>query len=368
MTASSFDSRIAKRLSATFAGNSKLLNAYLLVHSDTLGLHAALAHGQTDGRPATPDQPYHTASLAKTFTAVVIAMLAEEGKLRFDDAIATYLPEDLMQGLHVEKGRDASREIRIAHLLGHTSGLADYYEQKVDGKSFMERILDEPERVWTPEETIEWTKRHLKPRFAPGKGSHYTDTGYNLLGLIIEAVTGRPYHEAVHAYLFDRLGMRQTYLPSYSSPAARSPLPVANIEAMGRVVRVEAYQSLTSNFAAGQAVSTSEDLLIFMKALVEGRLLKPETLAEMQTWTKLWIGVDYGYGLMRVRLLPFVRKYIGWGHLGSIGAFMLYFPALDVHLIGNFNRAGHVGPSMRFAFGVLREVAKLRPQAVRRPV
>lgn len=351
---------IAKKLAHAVETNRKLRNAFLLVHSASLGLHWATAHGQTAGQPVKAEQPFHTASIGKTFTAVLIAMLAEEGKLDMRDPIAKYLPDALIEGLHVYKGKDYSREIRIDHLLGHTSGLADFYEQKVDGKTFMQRLFDEPDRAWTPQETIEWTKRHMPPRFAPGKGCHYTDTGFNLLGLIIERVTGKPYHDVLHERIFDKVGMRRSYLLPFSEPRERSPLPVASIVALGREIRIEELRSVTSFYASGGTVSTAEDLLAFMKALVEGRLVSHETLAEMQRWRKLWIGVDYGFGLHRVRMLPFVRKFDVWGHLGSIGSFMLYNPTLDAYVIGTFNSVGFVGPSLRFALGMLQRVARLK--------
>lgn len=365
MTLADIKQKVESALKAAVESNPKVPSAFLLVHAESLGVHWTMAQGQSRGEAVAPDQPFHTASIGKSFTAVLIAMLAEAGKLRFDDPIAAYLPDDLMEGLHVYKGRDYSREIRLSHLLSHTSGLADFFEDKPkDGKSFTQRILEEPERIWTPQETVEWTKRHLKPRFAPGKRAHYTDTGFNLLGLIIEAVTGKPYHDVLHADLFDRLGMKQSYLSQYASPAEPSPHAVAEIYALDRIVRVEEQKSFSSFYASGQTVSTGPDLLIFMKALVEGRLLKPETLAEMQRWTKLWVGVDYGYGLHRVRMLPLVPTYRAWGHLGSIGAFMLYNPALDVYVIGNFNSTAYIGQSIRFAFGVLRRLAKpVRKQA-----
>jgi D-alanyl-D-alanine carboxypeptidase len=75
-------------------------------------------------------------------------------------------------------------------------------------------------------------------------------------------------------------------------------------------------------------------------------------------WNKLWIGVDYGYGLMQVRMLPIIQKYNVWGHLGSIGSFMLYNPAMDVYIIGNFNKKGYVGKSIRFIFNILRTIPK----------
>ncbi|MEO4052006.1 hypothetical protein [Solibacillus sp. CAU 1738] len=98
-----------------------------------------------------------------------------------------------------------------------------------------------------------------------------------------------------------------------------------------------------------------------MKAVVEHRCIKKESLIQMMQWRKMWLGVDYGYGLMKIQLLPLVKKYNAWGHLGSIGSFMLYNPVLDVYIIGNFNKKGYITKSMRFVLKVLRLLSKIEP-------
>jgi CubicO group peptidase (beta-lactamase class C family) len=349
---------IEKTLNKIVNSNPKLHNAYLLIHSDKLNIHWNMAQGQTDDMPAHPEQPYHTASIGKTFTSVIIAMLVEERKISYHDPIAKYLPEDIVNGLHVYKGKDYSHEIRIEHLVSNTSGLPDYYEEKTKQGKFLEILLKEPSHAWTPQETIEWSKRYLSPRFPPGKGFHYTNTGFNLLGLIIENMTSKPYHEVLHEYIFQRLHMDHSYLSQYSDPLVKSTFPVANINSMGKRIHVENYRSFSSNYAAGQTVSTSEDLLKFMKALAGNHLISQDSLAEMMQWKKMWMGVDYGYGLMRIRMFAFLPKYNVWGHLGSTGSFMLYNPTMDFYIIGSFNKTGYTGQSVRFIFHVLRTLSK----------
>ncbi|MCM3762512.1 beta-lactamase family protein [Alkalihalobacillus oceani] len=352
---------IEHHLSAKVRKDPKLHNVHLLIHSDRLGIHWPMAAGQTDGISAHPDQPFHTASVGKTFTSVIFAMLIEQGLAKFEAPIADYLPQSLMEGLHICKGKEYSNEIQIKHLLCHTSGLPDFFEDKPKRqKSFLQEILDDPARFWTPEETVEWSKAHLKPRFPPGKGVHYTDTGYNLLGLIIEAITGKRYEEVLHEYLFQPLGMRHSYLSQFSSPAVKSEYPVADLYLDDVKINVEQYRSFSSFYSGGQTVCTLNDLLLFMKALVTNQLITKESLLLMQSWKTMQLGLKYGYGLMKLQFLPFTQKYTVWGHLGASGSFMLYLPAMDVYLTGSFNQTTYQSKSMNYLFiNVLRKVAAL---------
>jgi D-alanyl-D-alanine carboxypeptidase len=350
---------IEQKLKGIVDGDPKIPNAYLLIHSDQHAIHWSMAHGRTDEMPANVNQPYHTASIAKTFTAIMIAKLVEEGKLHYQDQINKYLQDDLMKDLHIYKDHDFSDEITIQQLISNSSGLGDFYEDKPkQGKHFLEIMLDEPSRYWSAKETIEWTKQRISPRFKPGEKVHYSNTGFNLLGLVIEEVSGKSYHEVLHEMIFQPIEMKHTYLSQYSVPAEQNPYPVAKLNMKNKEIDVEDYRSFSSIYAGGQTVSTSEDLLRFMKGLVGHQVVQKATLEQMKQWQKMWIGVDYGYGLMRVRMLPITQKYNVWGHLGSIGSFMLYNPGMDIYLIGNFNKSGHLTKTIRFLFNILRTVSK----------
>ncbi|MCY9517024.1 serine hydrolase domain-containing protein [Paenibacillus apiarius] len=351
---------IEKKLGGEVASDLKLHNVYLLIHSEKLDIHWPMAAGKTDGVLANPMQPYHTASVGKTFTSVMLAILVEKGLVKFDDPISNYLPEDIVKDLHIYKGKEYTYDIQIKHLLSNTSGLPDYFEDKPKrGKGLMEEILANPSRFWTPQETIHWSKAHLQPRFPPGKGVHYTDTGYNLLGIIIETITSKPYHEVLHDYIFNPLHMNYSYLSQYSEPAIKSEHPVAHVYMDELKINVDDYRSFSSFYSGGQTVCTLEDLLLFMKALVKNQIIQKETLDMMKQWNKMWVGMDYGYGLMRMRFQPFSQRYLGWGHLGASGTSMLYFPNMDVYIIGSFNQTAYRSKGMNFIFfNVLRKLAK----------
>lgn len=354
-------SEIEQRLAAKVNADRKLHNVYLLVHSERLGIHWPMAAGRTDHMGANRDQPFHTASVGKTFTSVIVAKLVENGLAKFEDPIANYLPESLVEGLHIYKGKDYSFDIQIKHLLSNTSGLPDFFEDKPKRhRPFLQEILNQPSRFWTPEETVKWSKEHLLPRFPPGQGFHYTDTGYNLLGLIIESITSKSYADVLHEYIFKPLKMKHSYLAQFSEPAAKSDYPVAYLYLDDLKINVDQYRSFSSFYAGGQTVCTVEDLLLFMKALVHNQLLTQESLRLMQNWGKMRLGLKYGYGLMKLQFLPFTQKYTVWGHLGASGSFMLYLPAMDVFLTGSFNQTTYQSKSMNYLFmNVLRKLAEI---------
>lgn len=350
-----------QKLASKLNSDPKLHNVYLLVHSDRLNIHWPMAAGRTDGVPATPDQPFHTASVGKTFTSVILTQLIERGLARFDDPIAKYLPPELLRGIHIYKGKDYSHDIQIKHLLSNTSGLPDYFEDKPKHRPpLLQEILADPQRFWTPQETIEWSKEHLRPHFPPGKRVHYTDTGYNLLGLIIESIAGAPYEEVLHEQIFRPLQMNHSYLSQFSLPAVQSAFPVAYLYLDQVKINVSEYRSFSNFYAGGQTVCTTEDLLLFMKALVNHQLVKEDSLRLMQSWSNMQLGLKYGYGLMRLQFLPFTSKYTVWGHLGASGSFMLYVPAMDVYLAGSFNQTTYRSKALRYLFlNVLRKLEKI---------
>ncbi len=175
------------------------------------------ASGMATGQaPMTKDTPIYIASITKLYTAAIVMRLCEQGLLALDDPMAKYLPKELVQGIHVYKGQDYSTQITIRQLLSHSSGIADYYDQKgADGKSLFEIFVENPDRRWSVDQTIERAKKDLKPRFPPGERTFYSDTNFQLLGKIIEAVAGTSVQAAYGQLIFQPLGLKHTYLVGY---------------------------------------------------------------------------------------------------------------------------------------------------------
>ncbi|WP_053365188.1 serine hydrolase domain-containing protein [Bacillus sp. FJAT-27245] len=339
--------------------DDKIHNAFLMVHSEKLGINMNVAEGLTDGKPSNPNQPYFIASVSKLFAAVLTAIFVEQGKLSFEDYITSHLDAELLSGMHIIDGRDYIHEVKIRHLLNHTSGLHDILEDTPkNAKGMRELIFEEPDRTWTPRSVLEWAKNNLTSHFPPGKGFHYSDTGYHLLGLIIEKVSGMPYHEALTAYIFEPCGMDHSSFANYSEPKVKPEHPLANL--YGRNMDVSKYRCLTLMFAGGAIISTTNDQLKFMKALVNGELISSETREQMKDWAKFFFGIDYGYGMMNFKTIPILmpKKYNAWGNAGSTGTFLFYHPSTESYVIGGLNEMTYGQKGIRFMLKVVDKLTK----------
>ncbi|RPF53915.1 serine hydrolase domain-containing protein [Aquisalibacillus elongatus] len=318
--------------------DSKLRNAHLLIHSAKNNLHLNLASGSAEY--VHPEQPIFVASVGKLFTAVIIGQLVERGDLAFEDPITQYLDFNLIKGLQVHKGKDYGAEIQIKHLLNHSSGIRDsLLDPPKDGKPLIDLLIDEPHHMWSPEEIIEWSKKHTKEaKFLPGEGFNYSDTGYVLLGLIVEKATNKSFQDVLHKFIFEPLNMKNSYLLHYSSPAIESEHPLADFYIVDK--NVKDFKSISFDYSAGGVVATKEDLLLFMKSLVEGKILRPDTLEAMKDYKKFTLGIDYGYGIMNFKTVPVFmpKKFNMWGNAGMTGSFMFYHPELDSYFIGSLNQ------------------------------
>jgi len=327
--------------------DKKVKNAYLLVHNEKLDIDINIAEGKTGGIQANPKQANHLASVGKLFTATIIGMLHDKGLLNFHDRISQFLDTDLMNGLHVYKGIDYSGDITIRHLLTQTSGLNDVFFQ------LLKKMINDPNLEMTVREAIQWGKTHLKPVGKPGKKHFYTDTNYYLLGLIIESITKKAFHETVHEMIFDPLGMENAYINGYSEPKTKAIYPSAHIYLFNinfmddkRIARID--------HAGGGVVAPLSEFLIFMKALVNCQLVKKETLNTMiNDDIKMGfpaIGFDYGYSIWKPKAIPLLmpKKLFCWGCVGITGAFMFYHPQTETYVMGTFNDKSYTSKALRF--------------------
>jgi D-alanyl-D-alanine carboxypeptidase len=246
------------------------------------------------------------ASITKTFTATVILQLVDQGKLRLDDPVGKYQPE-VPNGAH----------ITIRELLNMNSGLFNYTEDE----GFDQAGLADPYKVWQPSELLAVAFKH-PPYFAPGKGHHYSNTNYILLGLIMEQLTHLPAEQAFQRSLFGPLGLHQSSLPPLSSSAIPDPHAQGYMygtekTGKGPTLNVTDWNPSVA-WTAGSAISTLHDLKIWAKALATGQLLSAATQKERLSWgicAPVWLGKPRCYGLG-------VEDFGGFlGHNGTIAGF-----------------------------------------------
>jgi D-alanyl-D-alanine carboxypeptidase len=327
--------------------DKKVKNAYLLVYSEPLGIDINIAEGKTGGIQANPMQATHLASVGKLFTATIIGMLHDKGLLNFDDRIERYLDADLMAGLHIYKRKDYSGDITIKHLLTQTSGLNDVFFPLV------KNMINDPNLEISVREALIWGKTHLKPVGKPGQKHFYTDTNYYLLGFIIESITKKPFHETMHKMIFEPLGMENAYINGYSKPKSKALYPPADIY-LFNINFINNNKIAQIDYAGGGVVAPLDEFLIFMKALVNYRLVKSETLNKMiYDDIKMGfpaIGFDYGYSIWKPKAIPLLmpKKYFCWGCVGVTGAFMFYHPRTKSYVIGTFNDKSYTSKGLRF--------------------
>ena len=320
---------------------------------------AAGIASQSGQVPMTKDTPIYIASITKLYTATAIMRLYEKGALSFDDPMAEYLPEELIRGIHVFKGKDYSQEITIKELLSHTSGVADYYTEKPKrGKSLSDLFLEEPERPWTVDETIERARNDLRPNFQPGTDASYSDTNFQLLGKVIEAITGKPLHIVYEEFIFRPLGLKRTWLTGHSEPQLAPSGAPADI--FYKELNITKTRSNGAYWADGGIVSTAEEMIIFLKALNEGRIVSGDTLKLMHNWHKLQFPLQYGYGTMYFKLPWFITMVVKvpplWGHSGSTGSFLYYSEDLNIYMAGSINQAESKSKPFRLMLRVMKAI------------
>ena len=158
------------------------------------------------------DRPFFIASATKLFVTAIAARLRASGQLDWDAPFREYLPHVDVAGLVVVDGADHTPHVTVRQLLAHTSGIPDYFEgRRPDGTNTFLQVLAE-DFAWDLGDVIQWTREMPAP-FAPGTPGRavYSDTNYQLLGTIIERVTGMSFADAVQAHACDPLGLGDTW-------------------------------------------------------------------------------------------------------------------------------------------------------------
>ena len=284
------------------------------------------------GTPLTRANPVRIASNTKTYVAAAILRLWEEGRLGLDDPLSTHLPAEYAEMLAAD-GYDLEA-ITIRHLLTHTSGLYDYADRDL----FIEAILADPTHRWTPAEQIGLAVEWGDPYGEPGEVYRYSDTGYVVLGLVLESVYGKPLAASLRELLnFEGLGMTSTWMETLEDPPAGAADRAHQY--LGELDTYDFDPSLDL-YGGGGLVSTADDMAVFMRALFIGGVYQRASTADtmLTTVTGAKAGPDLSGSPMvpgRYRMGVEVRDLGGlevYMHTGFWGTIAAYFPGQDIAL------------------------------------
>lgn len=281
------------------------------------------------------DTPFLMASITKLFTTTCILILQEQGKLSLNDKIIRYIDSNVLSGIHVYRDRDYSFELTISDLLFQISGLPDVF---LEGKDSIKKRIIKEDFYYDFSDIITIVKK-LKPHFEPGrKGkAYYADINFDILGEIIEKVSGLSLSEAYKKYIITPLGLMNTYLPENENDE----IPQAYYldQAIFRP------KLIISSRASGGCISTASDLMIFIKAFFGGKLFNKNIFSSLSSYNKLQISMGpiyYGGGYMQIPLNGIATFFMGKGeligHSGSTGSFAFYYPTKEIFFVGDVNQ------------------------------
>lgn len=343
--------------------NKHVSNVIITVDSGKYEFHQTFTAGSLDGYPITDEQPFHVASVGKAFTATLIGCLLDDGAIFLNDKITNYLEDELLDGLFVVGGKDYRHEVTIAQLLNHTSGIAGFFDDEAKGIENMQTLIhQQKDKFWTPKELVRYTADYQTPIGVPGEVHHYSDTGYILLGLITENVSGQTFDTMLKERIFNPLGMDDSYLMLYSEPKNEM-RPIADVWLSG--VNAKDYTSLSIDWAAGGIISTTSDLTKFVRALNNGKIISTDTLEQLYTFDHKYMrGIHYGHGFMEYHFEEFsptmksIPNYVG--HMGVLGTQMFYDKTTDTVYISSFGSADATSASVKAMIKVISILMRIK--------
>jgi len=296
------------------------------------------------GTPVTPSTAFAIASVSKTFTAALVMALVQDGKVGLDTPVARYLPE-----LKVAAG------VTVRQLLDHTSGLRDFFF----GRGVDAALLKDPSRSWDAADALKFVG---KPYFKPGRGWHYSNTNYLVLGMLAERVGRAPLGEQLRQRFFDPLGLIDTIYQPGEAP--RGPVahgyrfPSASVDSVavdlsdGTPV-VPFTSVVTAAGGAGGIAASATDIARWARALYDGDALEAATVRTMvgdvDSTARYRPTIPYGLGVQGVEIVG----HRALGHSGRLLGFrslMRYLPddGLTIAVLTNQSRTdpGIIGRSL----------------------
>jgi CubicO group peptidase (beta-lactamase class C family) len=281
--------------------------------------------GRVDVTVGDPTRPFFIASATKLFVTTILAQLRVEGAVDWDAPIAGVLPA--ARGL-----TDGS----IRQVMAHTAGLPDYFEGRLpDGGTVFGGVRTQ-DRGWRLDDVVAWASSMARPK--PGSAL-YSDTGYQLLGALIEQCDARPFGASVRARICELLGLRGTFV--FGADEVDRYGAIAPMLDGERPLVIPL--AMASVQADGGIVSTLDDGTAFLDAFFVGRLFPQALLGEIAAdWHRIFRPLEYGTGVMRFQLpaalTGFRRVPAFIGHSGASGTIMFRNPGLGLTVVGTLNQ------------------------------
>lgn len=263
-----------------------------------------------------PQQPALIASITKTYVAATILKLVEQNKITLEQPIEGLIKKKTNK-LLVKAGYK-THEIKISHILSHTSGIADFADT-----NYHHFVDKHKQYQWTRNEQINWALTKHKPLALPGDTFSYADVNYLLLSEIIEIQTKKPYYNAVTELLeFEKHGLNSTWFVTLQSKPKQSDIMVH------QYYHKYPWDSYDLNpswdlYGGGGMASSTKDLTTFFQLLFEGVIIKDTTLLSKMC-TPVSTKTNYGLGIRRLVL----NGHVGYYHGGWWGTDAIYFPEL----------------------------------------
>lgn len=323
-----------------FVSSKKIHEGILLIESADGAFSFSKGYGGKE-----IDTPFLMASITKLFTTTCILILQEQGKLSLNDRIIKYIDSNTLSGIHVYRGRDYSFDLTISDLLFQTSGMPDAFTEGKD--SVMNRAIKE-DFYFDFSDVIIMAKK-LRPHFEPGrKGkAYYADINFDILGEIIEKVSGLSLSSAYKKYITTPLGLMNTYLPENENEE------IPQIYYRDQVIHRP--KLAISCRASGGCISNARELMIFIKAFFGGKLFNRSIFSSLSRYNKLQITMGpiyYGGGYMQIPLGTILSLFMGKGeligHSGTTGSFAFYYPLKELFFVGDLNQMAD--PSLPIKF------------------
>ncbi|HEX8576278.1 MAG TPA: serine hydrolase domain-containing protein [Flavobacterium sp.] len=285
------------------------------------------------GELMRPCNLVYSQSIAKTFTAVSVMKLVEEGQVGLDAPVNTYLPSSLYSSIA------NFNQATVRQLLNHTSGIRSY----TDEPEYLSEVLENGAQGMTTQKNLEYV--FGKPAlFEPGTDFTYSNTNYLLLGRIIDHVTGASHADFFTNRIFRPLGLRDIYYknePGYPAPAG---LPNTYRDlgsgVLTNVTDIE-IKILANDYGEGGILGLASNYAKFLEAIFKGNLVSPASRVAMTAWIEMpnpfLLNSYYGLGLLKTST-PFGTAI---GHLGDgagCSSYMFYFPDLDITIVMGTNK------------------------------